>query len=160
MSKKCEKCGLEWETGWTIKQTHYRLVKHKGEKGTEKILCQTCYQQDKQQYLKDWEFIQEYEKGKNMPKEIKVDYAKCYANKVDEIEEEVLNQGKCYHCNPWKVEPKQRKRMKKLQENKKNLNWEEKKELELLEKRYNKKDNETPPGQREEPTNDKAERER
>ena len=142
MNVKCEKCNQEWELGWTIKQTHYKLFKHKGESGTEKILCQTCYQQDQNQYLKDWERIQEYKEGENMPKEIK-GLTKCYAGKIDEIEGKVLSQSKCYHCNPWKVEPEQRERMKKLQENRKDLHWEEKRELEELEKRYG-KNNENP----------------
>lgn len=96
--------------------------------------------------MRDWERVQEYEKGKNFPKEIK-GLVECYAKKIDEIEGEILSQSRCHHCNPWKVEPEQRKRMKKLQDNRKDLHREEKNELEALEKRYN--ENNKNPGQRE-----------
>ena len=44
MKEKCEKCNQEWEVGFiSITQTYYKLFKHKGESGTEKTLCQTCY---------------------------------------------------------------------------------------------------------------------
>jgi hypothetical protein len=54
MNVKCEKCNQEWEIGFlSTTQTYYTVFEHKGESGTEKTLCQNCYQKDQKEYLRD-----------------------------------------------------------------------------------------------------------